>query len=97
MRQLRRAPSTALIGCPSRLFNRWNMHDTLPWQDMEQLRTDEADIFERMGWRLDSHGQPRVPDRIVQELIQRPAPPGQRPGDTGLRNPLSSGNTAYLA
>jgi len=47
-------------------------HDSVPWQDLLRLKTSEGEIFHRMGWETDAHGEPRVPDRIVRELQRRP-------------------------
>ena len=46
-------------------------HNALPQQDLAELRSDEAKIFDQLGWKVDPDTQaPRIPDAIVGELAR---------------------------
>ena len=47
-------------------------HNQLPWQDLQDLQRQKADIFRQLGWTVNSsNGIPSIPDDIVNELAQQ--------------------------
>ena len=47
-------------------------HNALPPQDLAELRSDEAKIFDQLGWKLDPDTQAaQIPNSIVGDLARR--------------------------
>jgi hypothetical protein len=47
-------------------------HNQLPWQDLQDLKREKADLFRQLGWNVNpSTGVPSIPDDIVNQLAQR--------------------------
>src|SRR5580704_11187778 len=41
-------------------------HNQLPWQDLQDLKREKADLFRQLGWNINpSTGVPSIPDDIV--------------------------------
>ncbi len=51
-------------------------HDTTPYQDMQIMREQEAQVFNSIGWKPDEKTLlPHVPDEIVNKVSTRPGMP----------------------
>ena len=47
-------------------------HNQLPWQDLQDLQREKAEIFTQLGWKVDpDNGVPRIPDNIVSQLAEQ--------------------------
>ena len=46
-------------------------HNQLPYQDLADLRREEGQVFEQLGWKMDPETRtPHIPDDVVNQLAR---------------------------